>query len=101
MSVVIAGAERPGEKIKYKELSVNTVAFISCGITLTEVLAGATRGKKGSKGGGGRVRLLNVDTRRLSGLKYKLICYFQIGSGHGPHSITSLELPHPYFPFFP
>ena len=33
------------------------------------------REKKGSKGGGGRVRLPDVDTGRLSGLKYKLICH--------------------------
>ena len=30
------------------------------------MLAGAARGKKGSKDGGGQVRLLNVDTGRLS-----------------------------------
>jgi hypothetical protein len=30
MSVDIAGAKRVGEKMKYKELSANTVAFISC-----------------------------------------------------------------------
>ena len=37
------------------------------------MLAGAARGKKGSKGGGGQIRLLNVDTRRLMGIKYNLI----------------------------
>ena len=37
----------------------------------------------GSKGGGGRVRLLDVDTRKLLGLKYKLICLFQIDGRHG------------------
>ena len=36
------------------------------------MLAGCTRGQNGSKGGGGRVRLSNVDARRLTGLK--LIC---------------------------
>jgi hypothetical protein len=42
------------EKINYKiELSVNTVAFISCRNRLTKVLAGAAREEKGSKGGGG------------------------------------------------
>ena len=64
--------------MKYNKLSVNTVAFISC--RLTKVLAGAARGKKGSKGGGGRVRLLDVDIRRLSGLKYKLICHFKLAT---------------------
>ena len=43
----------PSEKIKYKELSANTVAFISCTHRLAKVLACATRGKRGSKGGGG------------------------------------------------
>ena len=42
--------------------------------------AGATRGKKESKGGGGRVRLLNVDTGRLSGMKYKLICHLKVAA---------------------
>jgi hypothetical protein len=36
-----------------------------------QVLPGAR--EKGSKGGGDRVRLLDVDTGRLSGLKHKLI----------------------------
>ena len=35
---------------------------------------------KGSKGGGDRVRLPDVDTSRLSGLKYKLICHFKLAS---------------------
>ena len=56
--------------MKYKELSANTVAFISCRSRLTKVLAGAA-GR-----GGGRVRLSNVDTRRVLGLKYKLIYCF-------------------------
>ena len=57
----------------YKELSVNTVAYIGCRCRLTKMLIGAARGGKGSKGRGGEVRLRNVDTRRLMGLKYKLI----------------------------
>ena len=48
--------------------------FISCRCRLTKVLAGAASGRKGNKGGGGWVRLSSFDTRRLSGLKYKLIC---------------------------
>jgi hypothetical protein len=47
------------------------VAFINCRSTLTKVL-GAVTGEKGSKGGGGQVRLPDVDTGRLSRLKYKL-----------------------------
>ena len=35
-------------------------------------------GKRGSNGGGGQVSLLDVDTGRLSGLKYKLICRFKL-----------------------
>ena len=38
--------------MKYKELSANTVAFISCRRRLTKVLAGAARGEKQSKSGG-------------------------------------------------
>ena len=48
--------------MKYEELSANTVALISCSRRLTKVSAGAARGIKGSKSGGGRVRLPNVDT---------------------------------------
>ena len=60
--------------IHYKiELSANTVAFISCRHRLTKVLAGAARGKRES-----RERLPDVATRRLSGLKYKLICHFKL-----------------------
>ena len=40
------------------------------------MLAGATRGKTASKGGGGRVRLLDVDTRELTGFQNELICCF-------------------------
>ena len=39
---------------KIKELSGNTVAFISCRSRLTKVLADAARGETGSKDGGGR-----------------------------------------------
>jgi hypothetical protein len=38
------------------------MAFISFRSRLTKVLAGAARGKKGSKGGEGQVKLPNVDT---------------------------------------
>ena len=44
------------------------------------MLAGAARGRTGSKGGGGPVRSSDVDTGRLSGLKYKLICYFKLAT---------------------
>jgi hypothetical protein len=44
------------------------------------VLAGAARGEKKIKGGGGRVRLLDVDNGRLSGLKYNLICLFRLAA---------------------
>ena len=33
-------------------------------------------GEKGSKGGGGIESLLDVDTVRQLGLKYKLVCHF-------------------------
>ena len=42
------------------------------------MLAGAARDGKGSKGAGGQVRLSNVDTRRLTGLKYNLICRLKL-----------------------
>ena len=67
--------------MKYEELSVNTVAFISCRLMLTKVLAGAARGEERSKGGGARVRLSNVDTGRLTELKYKLISSFKLAAG--------------------
>ena len=44
------------------------------------MLAGAARGEKGSKGRGGRESLPNVATRRLSRLKYKLICCFKLAA---------------------
>ena len=37
-------------------------------------------GKNGSKSEGGRVKLLDVDTGRLLGLKYKLICCFKLAA---------------------
>ena len=46
--------------MKYKELSANTVAFISCRCRLTKVLAGTGRGEKGSKGAGGQESLLDL-----------------------------------------
>ena len=42
------------------------------------MLAGATWGKKRIGVGEDQVRLQDVDTRRLSGLKYKLICHFKL-----------------------
>ena len=44
------------------------------------MLAGATREKKGSKGGGGQVRLSNVDTGELAEFKNKLICHFLLAA---------------------
>ena len=52
------------------------MALISCRGRLTKVLAGTTRGERGSKGGGGRVRLLDVDTRELTGFQKELVCRF-------------------------
>ena len=43
------------------------------------MLAGAARGEMGSKGGGGRVRLLNVDTKEFEGFQNELICHFILG----------------------
>ena len=51
------------------------MAFISCIGRLIEVLAGAAR-EMGSKDGGGRVRLSDIDTRELVGFQNKLICRF-------------------------
>ena len=56
------------------------MAFISCRSTLTKMLADAAMGENGSKGGKGRVRLPDVDTERLSGLKYKLVCHFKLAA---------------------
>ena len=41
------------------------------------MLLGGT-GEKGSGGGGSRTRLRGVDTRKLSGLKYKFVCYLKL-----------------------
>ena len=38
--------KEPGEKMKYKELSPNIVAFISCRCRLSKVLASAVRGER-------------------------------------------------------
>ena len=65
---------------KYEELSANAVAFITCRHRLNKVLAGAARVKKGSKSGGSRVRISNVDTGRLTGFKFKLICCFKLAA---------------------
>jgi hypothetical protein len=80
----------PGEKFKYEELSVNTTAFFSYRWRLTKLLAGATRGKKGSKGGGGQVRLSSVDAGKLTGFKYKLILHFPLVSP--ANTLVSLHL---------
>ena len=40
------------------------------------MLAGAAREEMGSKGGGGRMRLSDVDTRELAGFQNELICRF-------------------------
>jgi hypothetical protein len=63
--------------MKYKELSANTVAFISCRRRLPKVLAGASRWKKGSKGGAGRVLLSKTVGMELQG-----DMLFQIGGRH-------------------
>ena len=46
----------------------------------TKVLTGATKGEKGNKGGGSRVRLSNIDTGELAGCKDKLICHFKLAA---------------------
>ena len=51
------------------ELSAITVTFISWRGRLTKVLAGAARGETGSKGGGGQVRLSNVELAGFPGIK--------------------------------
>ena len=63
-----------------KQWTKSTLNFISCRSRLTKVCAGAGRGEKGSKGREGRVRLVDVDTERLLGLKYKLICRIKLAS---------------------
>ena len=42
------------------------------------MLAGAARGEMGSNGGGGRVRLSDVDTWELAGFLNQLICRFTL-----------------------
>ena len=59
------------------ELAAKTVAFISCRGRLTIMLASATRGKKGSRDGGSKVRLPDVDTERLLELNV-LVCSFEL-----------------------
>ena len=82
MSVDIARAGRVRWKLKkYQELSANAVAFICCRSRLTKVLASATRGEMGSKGGGGWVRLSDVDIRELAGFQSELICRFILAVG--------------------
>ena len=54
----------------------HTVGFISCRSRLTKMLAGAARGETGCKGGGGQVRLSDVDTRELAGFQNEFICHF-------------------------
>ena len=44
------------------------------------MLADTARDEMGSMGGGGRVRLLNVDTRELAGFKDKLIWHFLLAA---------------------
>ena len=56
------------------------MAFISCRSRLTKVLPDAAKVKKGSKAGGGQVRLSNVGAGRLLGLKYRLICLFKLAA---------------------
>ena len=85
-------------KHKDQELSANTVAFISCRGILTIVLAGAIRGEKVCGGGGGRVRLIDVDTGRLLGLKYELaVDNSLLVSTSG----NLIRLPHPHFLYLP
>ena len=56
------------------------MAFISGKGRLTSGLAGAARGGTGSKGGGGPVRLSDVDTRELAGFQNELIHRFMLAS---------------------
>ena len=43
------------------------------------MLAGAARGKMGSKGGAGPVRLSDFGTWELAGFQNELICHFMLG----------------------
>ena len=49
-------------------------------VDYAKVLADAARGKRESMGGGGWVRLLDIDTGLLSGLKHKLKCRFKLSA---------------------
>ena len=58
------------------------------------ILASAVRGQKGSGREEGRKRLLVVNTRRLSALKYELVCHFIVDMhadmsqvGISPHNL--------------
>ena len=42
------------------------------------MLAGAAKGKKGSEGGGRQSKITDVNTGRLFGLKYELVCHFKL-----------------------
>ena len=42
------------------------------------MLAGAARGEKEVRGGGKPSEVTDIDTGRLSGLKYKLLCHFKL-----------------------
>ena len=54
------------------------MAFISGRNRLTILLASAARGKKGSGNGEGQMSLPDVNKGRLSRLKYKLLCHFEL-----------------------
>ena len=58
-------------------------AFIICRSRLTKVLAGTARGETGSKGGGGQVRLSDVNTWELVGFSKLVDMSLHIGGGHG------------------
>ena len=75
--------ERPELKHKDQELSANIVSFISCRSRLTIMLTGAASGEKGRGGGGGQVRLPDVNTRRLVGIEVQVGMLFQINGGYG------------------
>ena len=61
----IAGADRSQWMLMFSELLANPVAFISC--RGRSIQADAAKGEMGSKGGGDRVRLSDVDTWELAG----------------------------------
>ena len=80
ISVDIYIASKDQDENIHQELSTNTLAFISCRSRLTVMLACTARGMKGCGGEGCPVRLLDVDTGRLLGLKYKLVCRFEFAA---------------------